>query len=144
MPQWDFHLSSALLSNDEMESLSKTITRIYTRVGLPPFYVQVRFIEDKPSNVFIGGEKHPKFVALTISHLARTFETDEQKKRFLDKVDQALNPIFQTKGLDWEYYVQESPRDLWKINGLVPPPSGSAMEKKWVQFNKPVVEHERL
>ena len=144
MPQWEFHLSSAFLSNDEMESLSKAITRIYTRLGLPPFYVQVRFIEDKPNCLFIGGEKHTKFVGLTIFHLTRTFETDEQKKRFLDKVDQVLNPIFHTKGLDWEYWVTEGPRDLWKINGLVPPPSGSAMEKKWVQLNAPIVEHEKL
>ena len=46
--------------------------------------------------------------------------------------------------VDWEYFVNESPRDLWKINGMVPPLPGSEMEKKWAELNRPVAQREKL
>ena len=70
--------------------------------------------------------------------------SDEQKTRFLQAVDRVLNPVMERKGLDWEYFATEVPRDLWKINGLVPPLPGSDMEKKWVATNRPIGEREKF
>ena len=56
-----------------------------------------------------------------------------------------LNPVLGSKdGVDWEYSISESPRDLWKINVIVPPMPGTEMEKEWVMANKPVGEREKL
>lgn len=60
------------------------------------------------------------------------------KKRFLSRVDAVLNPMFEPKGMDWEYFITEAPRDLWKINGLVPPEAQSEGEKEWVRVNRAV------
>ena len=144
MPLWDFNLSPNVLSDSEKASLAKEVTKIYTKSGLPAFYVQVRFTEDTVNSKFVGGETHTNFAHLQIYHLARTFTSDEQKSRFLRRVDAILNPVLVPKGADWEYFIQESSRDLWKINGLVPPPAGSEMERKWAQLNRPVGDREKL
>ena len=144
MPLWDFHLSSNLLSTEEKEDIAKSITKIYTASSLPAFYVRVRFNENQPSNVYSGGESHNKLILIQVWHLARQFTSDEQKKKFLQRVDAVLNPVMDEKGVDWEYFVNESPRDLWKINGLVPPLPGSEMERKWVDVNRPTGEREKL
>ena len=143
MPLWDFHVSSNVLSFEEQHRLSKAITRIYTRIGLPAFYVQVRFTEGQ-SSCFVGGNFTNQFVCIQIDHVARSFATNEQKERFLNKVDEVLNPVLKSKGVQWEYWIQEGPRDLWKIDGVTPPPTGSEMEKKWAKLNAPYVEQAKL
>jgi hypothetical protein len=50
---------------------------------------------------------------------------DTVRDRFLLKVDEALKPFIHEQGWDWEYSVIETRRDLWKINGMVPPEAGS-------------------
>ena len=57
--------------------------------------------------------------------------TPEVKEKFLQSVDDVLNPIFKGKGWHWEYFVTESPRDLWKINGFVPPLPEEEGERVW-------------
>jgi hypothetical protein len=62
----------------------------------------------------------------------------------LDKVDSILTPRLGEKGADWEYFIQETPRDLWRVNGMVPPAPGSEFEKGWLRLNKPVAAQESL
>ncbi|EAW12149.1 tautomerase family protein [Aspergillus clavatus NRRL 1] len=138
MPRWLIQHSPNTLTPEEKATLASEITKIYTRVGLPAFYVQVHYVEMPPSTAFIGGEPHPNFVALTIFHLARTMTSEEQVQRFLSRVDAVLTPAFEPKGIDWEYFITETPRHLWKINGLVPPPAGSEEEKVWAEENRAV------
>ncbi|KAJ5207462.1 Tautomerase [Penicillium cf. griseofulvum] len=138
MPAWYIKHSPNTITAPEKEQLAKSITRLYVSYGLPAFYVQVRFTEDIPGTAFVGGEPHPNFAAVTIYHVARAFESDESKQRFLADVDAILNPVFEPKEMDWEYWVTEVSRDLWKINGLVPPQTGSEEEKKWTELNKAI------
>lgn len=63
------------------------------------------------------------------------------------------------EGRDWEFHVDETPREMWRINGIVPPPSeclpfifeiyrrhqaadqctdGSDAENLWVETNRAV------
>ncbi|KAH2920767.1 hypothetical protein KXW25_003033 [Aspergillus fumigatus] len=136
MPRWLIQHSPNTLTPEEKSHLAQQITQAYVGFGLPAFYVQVHFIEQPAGTSFIGGEQHPNFVALTIYHLARTMTSDEQRQGFLKRIDAFLTPMFEPKGIDWEYFVTEAPRDLWKINGLAPPAAGSE-EKVWVRENRP-------
>ncbi|KAJ5363734.1 uncharacterized protein N7496_009447 [Penicillium cataractarum] len=138
MPIWYINHSPNILSAAEKQQLAKSITNIYASNGLPAFYVQVHFIEDAPGTAFIGGEIHAKFAGITIYHLARAFKSDETKQRFLSRVNEVLNPVFEPKGMDWEYFITEASRDLWRMNGLVPPEAGSEGEKEWVRVNRAV------
>ncbi|EKV05355.1 hypothetical protein PDIG_36780 [Penicillium digitatum PHI26] len=75
---------------------------------------QVHSIEDIPGTAFVGGEPHPNFVSLKIYHIARAFKIDEAKRNFMAAVDEIFNPIFELKEMEWEYFIAESSRDLWK------------------------------
>lgn len=138
MPSWYIEHSPNTITAAEKEQLAKSITKLYVSRGLPAFYVQVHFSEDIPGTAFVGGEPHPNFAAVTIYHIARAFKSDEAKRQFLAAVDEILNPVFEPKEMEWEYFIAEASRDLWKINGLVPPQTGSEGEKKWAELNKAV------
>jgi hypothetical protein len=56
--------------------------------------------------------------------------------RFLRRVDAILKPHIADKGYDWEYTVAETSRDLWEVNGIVPPLPGSEAEVEWVKNNR--------
>ena len=49
-----------------------------------------------------------------------------------------LKPFIADAGYDWEYSITESSRDLWKVQGLVPPMPGTEAEKEWVRRNEAV------
>ena len=49
-----------------------------------------------------------------------------------------IEPFAAAKGLGWEFHVDETPRDLWMIDGLVPPPTGSDAEKAWVEEDRAI------
>jgi len=46
--------------------------------------------------------------------------------------------ITDRKELDWELHIYETPRDLWRVQGIDPPPSFSDAEKLWVHENKAI------
>jgi hypothetical protein len=56
---------------------------------------------------------------------------------FLKEVDETLKPFIADKGWDWEYSVEETRRDMWKVNGFVPPMPNSKAEKEWIETNVP-------
>ena len=149
MPVWDFNLTAGALSASEKFSLVQSITKIYTDIGLPAFYVQVRFHSASPSSLFFGGTDtsdlildsltgEQKYAGIQIVHVARTMDSEEVKERFLRSVDRVLDPVFKGKGWHWEYFVTEADRALWKINGMKPPLPGEEGEKLWKEKGIPV------
>ena len=50
-----------------------------------------------------------------------------------------LEPHIAARGdLNWEYHINESARDLWKTQGINPPPHDSEEEKIWAREDKPL------
>jgi phenylpyruvate tautomerase PptA (4-oxalocrotonate tautomerase family) len=138
MPLWNIKHTPSLFSPTEKESVSKAATSIYKAVGLPAFYVQVIFEELPPQSIYLGGEEHKTYASIEIHHIARSIRDADTKKIFLDNVDKIFNPLLVKKGAKWEYFVSESERDMWKINGVYPPAAGSDEEKKWAEVNRQV------
>ena len=138
MPVWNFSTAPAVFSREEKEQLASNITDIYLKVGLPEFYVNIHFTE-LPLDSFYVGKKSSKTTAfLSIIHGARTFQNKQQQDNFMERVDNILRPVLEPKGVNRELVVQETSLELWRMNGLVPPPPGSEQEKEWVRYNKPV------
>jgi hypothetical protein len=80
----------------------------------------------------------PSFVHLYTLFLTHCRPNEEIRDRFLSKIDTALKPFIENLGYDWEYSVYETRRDLWKINGFVPPMPKTEAEKEWVRGNRAV------
>ena len=145
MPLWQiYHPTGTFTDGPSKQSFAADITKMYVSIGLPAFYVVVNFFEVNPDDVYVGG--NPKlptdnpFVRVVITHIARHVPDIEAAYiRTTSRLDQIMTPHLLDKGYDFEYHVDETDRRLWKINGLVPPPSNSEAEKLWGRENKAVV-----
>ncbi len=141
MPRWNFFLVAGLLSEEEKESVADQITQIYTRASFPKFWVNVIFEEQPSGNFYNGGKSDSKSIFFYISHAARSFESEEERLEFHDFVDKIVRPVFEPKGLEWEYNIYSWPSSNWRITGMEPPlPNGDDPEsfKLWREQNKAV------
>jgi phenylpyruvate tautomerase PptA (4-oxalocrotonate tautomerase family) len=139
MPLLRFYLSPNLLSAEEKKDLSQKLTAIYTFRGLPAFYVNVVFLEIPPGSLYVGGEPADDFVRICIEHIALKFPSEERQQLYMKKLDDIIMSIFDPKGLRWEYHINETPRELWKIQSIIPPPHQSEGEQKWFRENRATV-----
>ena len=141
MPLWTFGHSAGAFTAEEKKDLAEAITKLYADSRLPAFYVNVQFIPLAAEDLWYGGAPHPKFTMVSIYYVAQNVGDfpEERRDAFLRAVDKVLTPRMTKKGMGWEYCVMEGNRKFWKIDGIVPPPTGSEMEKLWHKHNRPVV-----
>ncbi|OCK76410.1 hypothetical protein K432DRAFT_360432 [Lepidopterella palustris CBS 459.81] len=141
MPLWHiYHPPTTFTTTASKRSLATALTKLYTDIGLPAFYVNVFFHSMQPSDVWIGGEVLERpFVRLVGEQIAvRMPDQDEVYAEWLGKVDEAIKPHIHDMGYDWEYHIDETERRLWKVKGLYAPPFGSEEENMWAKENKAV------
>lgn len=138
MPLWRIFHGPGAFDAEQKAALARDITKLYVDVGLPAFYVNVLFFAVPEESFYIGGKGAANFVRVSIEQIARKLPPDEARVRnWLRRIDDALAPYIKERGFDWEYNILETSRDLWKVNGIVPPPTGSEEEKKWNAENRP-------
>ncbi|EWZ28980.1 hypothetical protein FOZG_17279 [Fusarium oxysporum Fo47] len=118
------------------------MTKIYSSVGLPPFYSNTHFIELNADSIFAGGESPKALTTVSIYHVARTLATPDVQDFFMKALDDVLRPIMKPKGIKWELAIYEGDIEYWRINGIRPPAQGSEMEKKWFDANQVTDEEE--
>jgi hypothetical protein len=53
------------------------------------------------------------------------------------RAHKAVLPMFTARGFNFEFHVDETPHDLWSVQGLIPPMPNTEQEKKWHEDNKP-------
>ncbi|KAK4447136.1 putative oxalocrotonate tautomerase [Podospora aff. communis PSN243] len=142
MPLWlVYHPEGTFVTPESKQALAADVMTMYTGGGLPAFYVVVNFITLPHTSIFVGGKNPPvekPFIRFTVDHLAVHFGDDaERKLRVINTLDRLIKPHVADKGYDWEFSVDETPRELWKINGFIPPPHKSEAEAKWARDNRP-------
>ena len=52
------------------------------------------------------------------------------------KIDEIIAPYVKDRGYDWEVSIDETPFDLWSLQGEIPPPFESVAEKRWIKENR--------
>ncbi|KAF2198096.1 hypothetical protein GQ43DRAFT_443660 [Delitschia confertaspora ATCC 74209] len=149
MPLWQiFHPPTTFQTSESKSALARDATALYARI-LPAFYVNVIFTSVDPSSFYIGGISRPSnendipFIRIFIQNIARTLPSSptgptKEQTRFLTLVDEVLKPHIEDKGYEWEYHAIESSKNLWKIQGMVPPEAGSEGEEVWRKEGKAV------
>jgi phenylpyruvate tautomerase PptA (4-oxalocrotonate tautomerase family) len=138
MPFWKVYHPVGAFTADDKRALSERITELYR--GLPKFYVIVAFQEVAPDSLYMGGKPVDNFIRVWVDHIARSFPPDakKMKAKWMAKAEAALAPYIKDRGRDWEIHIDETPFDLWHVQGMAPPPPNSEYEKLWVDENKPV------
>jgi len=136
MPLWNIHHTKNALSDAEKAELADRVTNI-VYPHLPAFYVGVVFHEHEATNFYIGGKSANHFVRISIDHIARTLPLPEHKADWRSRALKAVGPMFKERGFNWELHVDETPRELWLIQGFIPPKPNTEAEKKWHADNAP-------
>ncbi|KAJ9311489.1 hypothetical protein DTO271D3_8207 [Paecilomyces variotii] len=124
MPLWVFTHTPNTFSPEDKRELADQITTVYRRTGLPGFCVNVQFSELSPHDIYSGGPRPARFTTISIYHAAGSFQNVAERNRFLNQVDWVLTPLLKSKDIGWEYFIQEQPRESWKIDGNIPPEMG--------------------
>jgi phenylpyruvate tautomerase PptA (4-oxalocrotonate tautomerase family) len=123
----------------DKEQLSEAITSMYVDyAGLPEFYVVVIFHEQRDHSVYVGGKVTKNFVRIRVDHFARQLDTAESRAACMAVMEEKLAPLVKERGFDWEVQIDETPMDLWRVQGLVPPLPNSEMEHVWAKENRPI------
>jgi hypothetical protein len=77
MPLWRIYSHPSTFSPSQREGLAKSITKLYVDIGLPPFYVNVLFIDTGDYSSFVSGEATKTFVRITVEQIARTMPSPD-------------------------------------------------------------------
>lgn len=86
MPLWRiFHPSNTFTTTAERDALSGDITKLYTAVGLPAFYVVVIFNTLPAEKIYVGGVPNDKagerpFIRIVFENIARRLDTSVKSK----------------------------------------------------------------
>lgn len=136
MPLWKVYHPAGSYTVEDKKILSERITAVYANIPIPKFYVVVIF-EDIPQDAcFVGGKPHNKFVRFKVDQIARTLPGPVIREWWMRTIDEVIAPYVKDRGYDWEVSIDETPVDLWSLQGEIPPPFESAAEKRWVKENK--------
>lgn len=136
MPMWQIFAPEGAYDTADRKALSEAITDVYADLaGLPRFYVVVVFEERPAGSIWVGGEPADNFVRVVVDHIARQLDTPELRDLAMEMFEATLEPFAKDRGLDWEIHIDETPIDLWRTQGLVPPPAESEHEKRWADDN---------
>lgn len=136
MPLWKIYHPAGAFTPEDRKGMAEALTGLYGRV-MPKFYVGVVFQEIPADSLFIGGEPSDRFVRIWVDHIARTFRSEETRLGFFKAVNKLLAPWIADRGFSWEMHVDETPFDLWTIQGYFPPREGTEDEKRWMAENRP-------
>ena len=138
MPLWNVYHPAGAYTEQEKRDFADRVTSNYEARGLPRFYVVTLFHEVDRDSFYIGGEPADDVVRITIDHIARHLTDPATRESSRQRIGALIEPFAAGKGLRWEFHIDETPRDLWMINGLVPPPSSSDAEKQWARENRAI------
>lgn len=138
MPLWTIHHPVDAYSAQDKREFATAITGMYTSIGLPAFYAVTVFNPVHRESFLVGGEARDDSVRIAVEHIAVHTQDPSQQRRVSESISRLIAPFTIDRGLHSEFHVDETPRDLWMIDGVWPPPFGSAGERVWVEQNRPV------
>ena len=137
MPFWCIYHSPSIFKDDTTKKpLADALTKMYQQaLGFPAFYVVVVF---QATDIYVGGEvRDAPFVRIVADQIAVKMPDDVKGyNAWTSIVDKTLAPHIADKGYDYEYHIGETPRWLWKVQGMNAPPWGSEEMNKWAVANK--------
>ena len=136
MPLWKVYHPVGAFTAEDKKQLAQRVTEVYASIPIPKFYVVLLFEEIGQDACFVGGEPHRKFIRFKIDQIARTVPGPILREWWIRTLDKVIAPFVKDRGYDWEVSIDETPCDLWSLQGEVAPPFESVAEKRWVKDNR--------
>ena len=136
MPMWKVYYSEGAYTTEDTQEFAEAITGLYTKYNLPAFYVTALFHELPADRFYIGGERASGYIRIWVDHIARRIP-DEANRWWMEEVNRLIAPYTAERGHRWELHIDNTPMELWTIDGFYPPPADSEEEKRWARDNRP-------
>ena len=136
MPLWKVYHPVGAFTAEDKKQLAEALTDVYAGVPIPKFYVVIIFEEVAEDSCFVGGKLHNKFIRFKIDQIARTIPGPVLREWWMRTLETVIAPFVKERGYDWEISIDETPCDLWSLQGELAPPFESVAEKRWVKENK--------
>jgi phenylpyruvate tautomerase PptA (4-oxalocrotonate tautomerase family) len=136
MPLWKIYHPVGAFTAEDKKKLAQEVTEVYASVPIPRFYVVMIFEEVAKDSCFVGGKLHNNFIRFKIDQIARTIPGPVLREWWIRTLDTVIAPFVKDRGYDWEVSIDETPCDLWSLQGELAPPFESVAEKRWVKENK--------
>lgn len=139
MPYWEVFTPVNAYTNDDKKAFSEAITKACVEFAqIPAFFVNVRFQEMPENTIYLGGESRTNFVRIVTDTIARQMPTSEERAACMDAIEEAIAPFTKDRDYDWEIHLDETPIELWRVNGLIAPVEYPELFAQWVIENRPV------
>ncbi|MFJ9690899.1 tautomerase family protein [Kitasatospora sp. NPDC101183] len=138
MPLWHVYHPVGAYDAQQKREFAADVTGLYTGFGLPAFYVVTLFHEVPEESFLVGGVPTGGAVRVVVEHIARHATDAAARKLTGEALDRLLAPHTRERGLYCEFHIDETPQDLWMIDGHWPPPPRSEAEQLWARENRPI------
>jgi len=140
MPLYNIYHPVGAYTSSEKAAFAKAIVDTYGTV-IPRFYVGVLFHEIPKDDFYMGAVAKENFVRIRADHFARHQVGDNKDSGFgadqwMETIENAIAPFIRDRGFDWELHYGQTPRELWRVQGLKPPKANSEAERVWVKENR--------
>jgi phenylpyruvate tautomerase PptA (4-oxalocrotonate tautomerase family) len=136
MPMWKVYYSEGAYTAEDKQEFAEAITGLYTQFNLPAFYVTALFHELPADMFYVGGEQASGYIRIWVDHIARRIP-DDSNRFWMVAVNKMIAPFTAARGHRWEVHIDNTPMELWTIDGFYPPPADSDEEKRWARDNRP-------
>lgn len=136
MPLWKVYHPVGAFTTEDKNQLAQRVTEVYASIPIPKFYVVLIFEEIAQDSCFVGGKPHLNFIRFKIDQIARTVPGPILREWWVRTLDTVIAPFVKDRGYDWEVSIDETPCDLWSLQGELAPPFESVAEKRWVKENR--------
>jgi phenylpyruvate tautomerase PptA (4-oxalocrotonate tautomerase family) len=132
MPRWTVHSLEGAITREQKDSIAEQVTNLYTKMGIPAFWVNVFFHTHTLGGFYSGGKAQHNSVFFHIDHAARKWASEEERQMFLGSIDQIMRPVLGGCS-KWEFNVYWHNSDNWRINGMIPPMDRPEILKQWME-----------
>ena len=139
MPYWQIFTPANAFTHEDREQLSQAITSIYVDYVEPPAVLRGRPVQRHAEEHHVRRRESEQQLRPDLHRPRRATDGHRGAARAcMTAIEDKLAPFVKERGYDWEVHIDETPIDLWRTQGLVPPPPYSDIEKLWATENRPI------
>jgi phenylpyruvate tautomerase PptA (4-oxalocrotonate tautomerase family) len=139
MPYWEVFTPVNAYTVEDKKAFADAITKACVEFAeIPAFFVNVRFQEMPENTMFLGGEPATNFVRIVADTIARQMPTPEIRAACMAFIGEVVRPFLTDRGFDWEIHIDETPVELWRVNGIKAPLDDPELFEQWIKENRAI------
>ncbi|MFI5623059.1 tautomerase family protein [Nocardioides sp. NPDC051685] len=139
MPFWQVFTPEGAYTDDDKQALAQAITdACISFAEIPAFFVNVYFHEMAANNTYLGGQQRDDFIHIATDIVARQLPTPEIRAACMSVINDTIRPFVQDRGFHVEIHLDQTPVELWRVEGITAPLDYPELFDQWIKENRAV------